>query len=257
MLARKIKEKLKLGQPTFGAWMSLAHPSIGEIFAQQGFDWVLVETEHTAIDNSQVLPLLMAIEGRGAVPLVRIAGVDPLQAKAMLDSGAGGIFVPLVNCREDAEACVRMAKYPPLGERGVGVARAHGYGKSFKEYVATANDDTLVVVQIEHIKAVECIDEILTVPGVDVAFIGPYDLSMSMGYPGEIHHPEVQKAMDRVRDAALRHGVAPGIHLLHPADARRLLKTRLDEGYRFIAVGSDIVILQETISDLKALCEND
>jgi len=254
MLARKLKEKLRNDQPVFGGWMSLAHPSIGEIFARAGFDWVLVETEHTAIDNSDVLPVLMAIEGRGAAPLVRLASVDPVQAKAVLDSGAAGIFVPLVNNRQDAELSVRMAKYPPQGNRGVGLARAHGYGVDFEEYIRCANEDGLVVVQIEDISAVECIDEILMVEGIDVAYIGPYDLSMSMGYPGQLNHPEVKKAMDRVKEAALRHGVSPGIHLLHPEQVEKDLDARLEEGYRFIAIGSDIVILQETMQHLGALC---
>ncbi|MEM1156908.1 MAG: aldolase/citrate lyase family protein [Verrucomicrobiota bacterium] len=254
MLARNIKKKLASGEPVFGGWMSLAHPSIGEIFAQAGFDWVLVETEHTAIDNSQVLPILMAIEAGGAVPLVRLASVDPVQAKAMMDSGVGGIFVPLVNNRDDAELSVKMAKYPPQGIRGVGLARAHRYGVNFKEYIEHANEDSLVVVQIEDIQAVECIDEILSVEGVDVAYIGPYDLSMSMGLPGQLDHPEVKAAMDRILESALKHGVAPGLHMLHPEQAKTNLQARLDEGYRFIAMGSDLVILQETMKEFRDLC---
>ena len=114
MLAREIKEKLSQGEASIGTWMSMAHPSIAEILSTAGYDFVVVETEHTAIDISEVLQLLIAIEGRGSVPLVRLAGIDPIQAKAVLDSGAAGVLVPMVNTKSDAELCVQMTKYPPV-----------------------------------------------------------------------------------------------------------------------------------------------
>jgi len=244
-LAGNLKKKLARGEPVFGGWISLAHPSIGEIFGGAGFDWVAVETEHTCIDNSEVLPLLMAIQGAGAVAMVRLAGIDPLQAKAVLDGGAGGVLVPMVNSRTDAEACVRMVKYPPRGERGVGLARAQGYGAEFDAYIAKANDETLVMAQIEDKRGVQAVEEILAVDGIDGVYIGPYDLSMSMGLPGQLDHPEVQKAMERVRKAALQAGKTAGIHLLHARQASGEVKKHLDLGYRFIALGSDLVILSE------------
>ena len=148
MLARKIKEKMRGGEPSIGSWMSMAHPSIAEILAMAGYDWVVVETEHTAIDVSEVLRMIIAIEQRGAVPLVRLAWNDPIQAKAVLDSGAAGVLVPMVNSRAEAELAVSMTKYPPLGSRGVGLARAQGYGEHFDAYVKNANADGLLIVQI-------------------------------------------------------------------------------------------------------------
>lgn len=173
MLAADIKRKLRTGQVTLGSWMSMAHPSIAEILAGAGYEWVVIETEHTAIDNSEVLRLIIAIEHAGAVPLVRLAWVDPIQCKAVLDSGAAGVLVPMVNTREEAELAVKMVKYPPLGFRGVGLARAQGYGERFAKYVAEANDSTLLIVQIEHKDAVANIEAILDVPGIDGTFIGP------------------------------------------------------------------------------------
>jgi len=126
MLARRIKEGWGRGESSMGTWISMAHLSIAEILATAGYDFVVVDTEHTAIDVSEVMPLLGAIEQRGAVPLVRLAGVDPVQAKAVLDSGAAGVLVPMVNTRAEAEMCVQMTKYPPLGGRGIGLARAQG-----------------------------------------------------------------------------------------------------------------------------------
>jgi len=256
LLASRIKEKLKRGEVSIGSWISLAHVSNAEILAAAGYDWIAIETEHTAIDMREVLRLIMAIEGRGAVPMVRLAGIDPLQAKTALDSGAAGLLVPLVNTRAAAELAVTMAKYPPQGFRGMGVARAHGYGKHFAEYVSQANEDTLLVVQIEHIEAVRNIEEILSVPGIDGTFIGPYDLSASLGIPGQIDHPEVQAAKQRVLEVTLAHGLTAGIHLLHPDQAAANLRQCIVEGYRFIALGSDIMFLGESSRSLHTIARN-
>lgn len=251
MLASTIKQKLRNGEVSVGAWMSLAHVSIAEIFASAGFDWVVIETEHTAIDVSEVLRVLIAIEGRGAVPLVRLAWNDPIQCKAVLDSGAAGVIVPMVNTKAEAELAVKAAKYPPMGFRGVGLARAHGYGTNFDAYVRSANDETLLVLMIEHIDAVNNIEEILSVPGIDATFIGPYDLSMSMGLPGQLTHPDVVAARQRVLRATLARGLTAGIHLLH-ADATADLGRYIASGYRFVALGSDIVLLGESARALHA-----
>jgi 2-dehydro-3-deoxyglucarate aldolase len=246
VLAGSIKEKLARGEASLGSWMSMGHVSIAEILASAGYDWVVIETEHTAIDVSEVLPLLIAIEGRGAVPLVRLAWNDPIQCKAVLDSGAAGVIVPMINTREDAELAVKMVKYPPLGFRGVGLARAHGYGQGFDDYMRRANAETLLVLQIEHIDAVNNIDAILSVPGIDATFIGPYDLSSSMGIPGQLSHPDVVAAKKRVLDATIARGLAAGIHLVHPDRVATELPACLEQGYRFIALGTDILFLGDS-----------
>jgi 2-keto-3-deoxy-L-rhamnonate aldolase RhmA len=246
MLARRIKEGLSRGEPAIGTWMSTAHPSIAEILADAGYDFVVVDTEHTAIDVSEVLRLIIAIERRGSVPLVRLAGIDPIQAKAVLDSGASGVLVPLVNTKADAELCVQMTKYPPLGARGIGLARAQGYGEDFDEYVAHANEDSLLIVQIEHKDAVENIEDILSVPGIDGTFIGPYDLSMSLGVPGQLDHPDVLSAKKRVLDATIAHGLVAGEHLVHPGKAEEDCLPAIAAGYRFLALGSDILFLGDS-----------
>ena len=246
MLARQINEKMARGEASIGTWLSMAHPSIAEILASAGYDFVVVETEHTAIDISEVLRLLVAIEGKECVSLVRLAGIDPIQAKAVLDSGAAGVLVPMVNTRADAELCVQMTKYPPLGARGIGLARAQGYGEGFKDYVANANDDSLLIVQIEHKDAVENIEEILSVPGIDGTFIGPYDLSMSLGVPGQLDHPKVLRSQERVLDVTLSHGLVAGTHFVHPDTAAEDCSAAIAAGYRFIALGTDILFLGES-----------
>lgn len=251
MLARKIKDKMRRGEPSIGTWMSMAHPSIAEILAMAGYDWVVVETEHTGIDVSEVLRLLIAIEQRGSIPLVRLAWNDPIQAKAVLDSGAAGVLVPMINTREEAELAVKMTKYPPLGYRGVGLARAQGYGENFNEYVEHANDDTLLMVQIEHKDAVANIEEILSVPGIDGTFIGPYDLSMSMGIPGQITHPDLLVAKRKVLDATLAKGLIAGVHFVQPRTALEDCQKAVAEGYRFIALGTDILFLGDSARALQ------
>lgn len=243
MLARKIKDKLNSGKVSIGSWMSMAHPSIAEILAMAGYDWVVIETEHTAIDVSEVLRLIIAIEQRGSIPLVRLAWNDPIQAKAVLDSGAAGIIVPMVNTKIEAELAVKMTKYPPMGFRGVGLARAQGYGVDFDEYVNCANADTLLLLQIEHIDAVNNIEEILSVPGIDGTYIGPYDLSMSLGIPGQLNHPDVINAKNKVLEATLKKGLVAGIHCVHSGTAYNDSKLAIEQGYRFIAIGTDILFL--------------
>lgn len=251
MLAAEIKAKLKRGEVSIGSWMSMAHVSIAEILASAGYEWVVVETEHTAIDNSEVLKLVMAIEGAGAIPLVRLAWNDPIQCKAVMDSGAAGVLVPMVNTRADAQLAVQSVKYPPLGFRGVGLARAQGYGQDFNAYVARANADSLLIVQIEHIDAVRNIEEICAVPGIDGTFIGPYDLSMSMGIPGQLDHPDLLKARQRVLDATLARGLTAGIHLIHPDRAAADIGNVVAAGYRFVALGTDILFLGDSCRALQ------
>jgi 2-dehydro-3-deoxyglucarate aldolase len=256
MLAAKIKRTLKDGKLTIGSWMSMAHVSIAEILASAGYDWVVIETEHTAIDVSEVLRLIVAIEGRGAIPLVRLAWNDPIQAKAVMDSGAAGILVPMVNTKADAELAVSSIKYPPMGLRGVGLARAQGYGVALDEYVRNANRDGLLMVQIEHIDAVKNIDEILSVPGIDGTFIGPYDLSLSMGLAGQLQHPDVEVAKQHVLEATKTHGLAPGIHLVHPDTAAEDLRKCAELGYRFIALGTDILFLGDSCRSLHTMARS-
>lgn len=252
ILAAAIKEKIRRGEPSIGSWMSMAHVSIAEILSSAGYDWVVIETEHTAIDNSEVLKLLIAIERHGAIPLVRLAWNDPIQCKAVMDSGAAGVIVPMVNTRAEAELAVKSIKYPPLGFRGVGLARAQAYGQTFDNYVTRANEDSLLIVQIEHIDAVNNIDEICSVPGVDGTFIGPYDLSSSLGIPGQLDHPEVVAAKQRVLEASLAHGLFAGIHLVHPDCAEVEVARCLQAGYLFLALGTDILFLGDSCRTLAA-----
>lgn len=238
-----VKSKLKRRQVSLGSWIASAHVSVAEILAGAGFEWIAVDMEHSNITLAELPALFAAIENGGATPLVRLPENDPSFARRVMDTGACGVIVPMVNSRKDAERIVKAVKYPPEGKRGVGIARAHGYGRSFLPHVKKSNDDVLVVVQIEHIEAVRNVELIFSVPGVDAYMIGPYDMSGSLGIPGQLNHPKVEEAKAKVLKAGKAKRIVPGIHLVHPTELE--LEEALKLGYRFIALSSDILLLKD------------
>ena len=235
------KEKLKQGKPVFGGWMLIGHPWIAELMAGEGFDWICVDMEHSTIGHEAFQNIALAVKGSGCDLLARLHSCDPVQAKFVLDTGADGIIVPMINSRAQAEQAVAMARFQPAGLRGVSVSRATDYGRNFKDYTSSHNEKVIVVVMLEHIEGAENADDILSIPGIDAAFIGPYDLSASMGTPGELNHPDVCAAQEKIIAACRKHGVAPGIHVVAPSAEQ--LRQRLDEGYSFIACSSDILMI--------------
>jgi len=236
-----LKKRLCANEVTVGSWISLGHPAIAEIMAAAGFDWLVVDLEHSVIDMRDAEELIRTIDLKGCVPLARMTSNDCNQIKRVMDAGAHGVIVPMVNSAEEARQVVAAVRYPPFGVRGVGLARAQGYGNAFQDYKKWLEKEYIVVVQIEHINAVEAIDEILMVEGVDAFIVGPYDLTGSMGIPGEFDDPRFEQAMTRVLKAGREHGIPGGIHVVEP-DIQQL-KGRIDEGYRFLAYSVDIRML--------------
>jgi 2-dehydro-3-deoxyglucarate aldolase len=242
-----IKKALREGKPTIGSWITLGHPAVAEILSLSGFDWLVVDLEHSVIGLDEMQALFQAMGGAGTVPLVRMGENNPRLISRVMDAGAYGVIVSMVNSVEEAERAVRAVKYPPMGERGVGLSRAQSYGLSFKDYAGSINDESLVVVQIEHAKAVDALEDILAVEGVDAFFVGPYDLSASMGAAGDFENPKVKAALARVMDVGGRLGVPAGIHVVEP-DTGEVFQ-RLDEGYRFIAFSVDMLFLTRTAAN--------
>ena len=238
-----LKQKLQNRELTIGSWITLGHPSIAEIMAKAGYDWLTVDMEHSAITLHQAQQLIQVIELCGCVPLVRVGDNDPNLIKRVMDAGAHGVIVPMVNTREDAKQAVASVKYPPYGFRGVGLARAQGYGASFEEYKQWNDDESIVIVQIEHIKAVENLEDILTVEGVDGFIIGPYDLSGSLGVPGKFDHPDVIAALEKVKETTNRLDALSGFHVIPPTIED--LQEKVAEGYLFVAHSLDILFLGE------------
>lgn len=209
--------------------------------SKAGFDWLAIDLEHGAIDLATAFTLIQVVELAGCTPLVRLSANDPVQASRVMDAGARGVIVPLVQSAVDAQRAVEAVKYPPDGRRGVGLSRAHGYGVSFHEYVRENAESSIVIAMIEQREGVDRVAEILDVSGVDGVFIGPYDLSASFGVTGDLDHPLVAEAIRCVVESARVHGKAAGIHVVHPPLTQ--VADRLAEGFRFVAFGGDMLFL--------------
>jgi 2-dehydro-3-deoxyglucarate aldolase len=218
---------------------------VAELMAAAGFDFLTVDAEHSAVEIPQVQALFQAIRSGNPIcaPLVRLPGHDYAMVKRYMDAGAAGVIAPLINSADQAAEVVSAVKYPPDGSRGVGYARANVYGMALQDAVASANAETLVCVQIEHADGVAAVNEILAVPGVDAAFIGPYDLSASMGITGQFDHRLMRDAERRILESCRHHGVAAGIHVVAPDPAE--VARRIAEGYRMIAYSLDITMLAD------------
>jgi 4-hydroxy-2-oxoheptanedioate aldolase len=238
MRPNTVKLKLRAGEPAIGTFMALGSPLGAEQLAHLGFDWLLIDQEHGAIDAPLTQSLLQAISTTETIPLIRVPSNKEEWIGRALDAGAYGVIVPMVNTREEAEEAVRAARYPPSGSRGIGGSRTRLYGGS--DYVQHANEEILLVVELEHADAVRNARDILSVPGVDAYFIGPGDLCASLGLPHtwEPDFPEFWASIDEISRVGKELGIPGGIHA-SPARAGAMI----DRGYRFIAVGFDISFL--------------
>lgn len=236
----------------FGSWITRPDPAIAEVMAKSGyFSWLTVDIEHSPISINQAEDLIRIIQLSGIEAYVRLSKNDSTLIKRVLDAGADGIIVPSVNTYNDAKKAVDACFYSPRGNRGVGLARVQNYGTKFQEYKKTTMQETKVIVQIEHAEAVENIDEIFSVKGIYGYFIGPYDLSASLGEVGNFTSTKVINALNVVKSAGLKKGIRPGYHVIEP-DSKEVIK-RKDEGYKIIGVSLDMLFL---IRDLDIVFKN-
>lgn len=227
--------------PTLGSWITLAHPAIAEIMAKAGFEWLVVDLEHSVITLREAEELIRVIDLCGSIPYVRVTANDPNQIKRVLDAGAKGIIVPMINSLPEVEKAANALFYPPKGKRGVGLARAQGYGVKFQSYLE-AHYHLKLIVQIEHIDAVNKLEEILSHPALYGFIVGPYDLSASMNMPGQFTHLTFLKALDQIKIISKKYPhVRRGFHLVEP-DVNALEKL-ISEQYDFIAYSVDIRML--------------
>jgi 2-dehydro-3-deoxyglucarate aldolase len=239
-VTRKLRTRLRAGGATIGSWMQIPHASVAEIMGQAGYDWVALDLEHGAIALHQLPDLCRALELGGTLPLARIAQADPRECKQALDAGVGGVIVPMIESGEQLAAVRDWCRWPPAGTRGVGFSRANLFGRHFEAYREEAQAP-LLVAMIEHIRAVERLETIVAVEGLDAVLIGPYDLSASMGLTAQFEDPRFAQALQRVRAVTAARGIACGVHVVAPEPA--MLSRRLAEGYRFIAYAIDAVFL--------------
>ncbi len=240
-----VKAALREGKPQVGTWLSLASPLAARYMARTGFHWLTLDIEHSCVNWETAAMIFGAIADAGGVPLARVPFNNLENVKRCLDNGAFGIVFPMCNSVEEAERAVSACKYPPVGERSVGGSlHAMNFGGSSAEYYRRANEEILVIIQAEHILAVENADAIFSVPGVDAVFVGPNDLLSSMHKTPDMdsNDPEFVAALRHIRETANRHGIAPGIHVSNPAAATR----RIEEGWQFIAVSSELGFMQQS-----------
>jgi 2-dehydro-3-deoxyglucarate aldolase len=231
------RTRLRSGERLVAPLLTLNSPEVTELMSAVGFDWLFIDAEHAPLEPFQMQALL---QGAGATPcVIRLAAGDEVPIKKALDIGAAGIIAPQVNSADHARRIVQAAKYAPIGQRGLGIARAHGYGLTVREYMQRANDDTAVIVQAEHRDAVEHIREIVRVDGVDGVLIGPYDLSASLGRPGAVDHPDVTGAIERVRAACAEVGLPIGIFGVTP----EAVQPYIARGFTMIVVGVDTMLM--------------
>lgn len=239
MAEKSFSERIRSGEsPLIGTVISLPCPDIADILSRLSFEWLFFDLEHGNLNFQIVQQMVQATGGRCA-SVVRVPSQDEAAIKKTLDIGIDGIMIPQVNTATEARRIVQLCKYPPEGTRGVGLARAQGYGTTLLEYLQTANRNVCVIIQIEHIDAVHAIDDILAVDEIDAVFIGPFDLSGSLGKLGEINHPEVTAAIQQVVVACTQRGVTSGIFSSTPQQAIAWYR----EGVRLFAVGVDAALL--------------
>ena len=244
-MTHSFKQKLKEGKPLIGTIQTLAALDITEILTTAGFDWLFIDLEHSALDVSAAQRIMQAAQNKCHC-IARVPVGDELWIKRVLDAGADGLIFPQVKTAGQAKKLVQLCKYPPEGTRGVGLARAQGFGMTFDEYIESANRDIAVIMQIEHIEAVDNIEAIVQVPGIDALFIGPYDLSCSMDMTGKVDDARVQEKIEIVRSTAAAAGLPAGIFTVNPAD----VKPFVDKGYTFITLGIDVMFFSGAVQQI-------
>jgi 2-dehydro-3-deoxyglucarate aldolase len=238
-----LKEKLCNNELTIGSWITIGHPAVAEILANAGFEWLVIDIEHTTIDLSMVQMMITTIQSCGATALVRVSKNEEVVIKRVLDAGADGIIVPMVCSAADARQAVDYAKYPPTGKRGVGIARAQKYSTNIDFYKEWIENNLVIIAQIEHIEGIRNLDAILDVEGIDGTIIGPYDLSGSLGMPGDFDRAEMVEALDRFKKTCKANNFSMGFHVVD-TDLKKIQK-KINEGYRFIAYGTDFLFMSD------------
>jgi 2-keto-3-deoxy-L-rhamnonate aldolase RhmA len=236
------RHKLCSHEPLIGTVITLASPAIAEICEAAGVDWLFLDMEHGQLELADVRQVIQAV-GESTDVLVRVPENREVWAKRVLDLGATGLIFPQVKTADEAREICSWCRYSPAGSRSVGIARAHRYGNRFSEYLASANGSATVVLQIEHATAIANLQQILAVPGIDALFLGPYDLSASLGVPGRTDAPAVKQAMTKFRVACRAAKMPCGIFAPSNAVAKRYLK----DGYTLLAVALDALLLLKSV----------
>lgn len=242
-MINNIRSTLQEGKPSIGSWMQLPDPSVAEIMGRAGYDWVAVDLEHGTFSRQTLPGIFRALKLGGTLPLARVAQAHPKDIKQALDAGAQGLILPMIESGDQLVKAVSWALYPPQGTRGIGYCQANMFGKHFDAYLKSSAA-LLLVAQLEHIRAVQNLDEILSVEGLDAIMVGPYDLSGSMDLIGQFENPKFLKVMDTIFCKAKKNNIPMGLHVVQPD--RGVLESKVIDGYQFIAYGIDAVFLYQS-----------
>lgn len=248
-----LKNRLRNRELLFAGWASLGHPQVTEMLLRSGVDFLGIDIEHSTISQEKSQRIIAACHAGGIPCLPRVATHNQEAIKRLLDSGADGVIVPTVETAEQVEKIIEWVKYPPLGKRGYGIARAQGYGHDFQEYTSQWNESSVLIIQIESISAVENIEQLLQFDEVDGAMVGPYDISGSLGIPGKIDHEKVQEASQHVVNACKKFSKACGTQDINPTPES--VRAAINTGYTFVVLASDVFILWKWGERMQALIE--
>lgn len=244
----RLKQKLASGKPALGSVVFVNDISVIEIMGANGCDWLWIDAEHSWKAKPDIFAALVAARAAGIPAFVRIAWNDPVLAKPILDMGADGLIFPFINSAKEAEAAIKSMMYPPKGVRGFAAIRPLGYGTiPLNDYLDTVDQNTFHIVQVEHAEAVKNIDEICRVDGIDCLMFGPMDLTASYGVLGQINHPSVVAAIDKVCEAAYKHNIPLGISTGY---SREHMDLWLKRGIKLFAAGADLTILSGALANI-------
>jgi 4-hydroxy-2-oxoheptanedioate aldolase len=251
MRNNKTKALLASGKPVNGVVVRFPSPALVEMFGYLGFDFVMIDREHGSLSREGTEDLIRAADVSGITPIVRVPFLDPKEISGVLDIGAAGVQVPEVNTRANALACVKACKFGPEGERGMAMGRGGDYGMTldWTEFVPWSNKETMIVVHIESVEAVHNLPDMLAVDGIDVYFVGPADMSQSLGYPGQLSHPVVMAKIDEAIGKILAAGKTAGVY----ASSAATMLAYKKKGVTYLMISADNLIRQVTREYLAAM----
>lgn len=247
----KLKKALRNRERLFAGWVSFAHPSITETIAKAGFDFIAIDMEHSTINQAEAQRIIAASQAEGVPCLPRPVSHSNDYIKPLLESGADGMLIQMVNTQEDVKILIDNFKYPPIGKRSYGVSRAQGYGFDFEEYITCWNQNSSFIIQVESIQAVNNIEKLLSFDEVDGVMVGPYDISGSLGFPGQTDHPKVIEASKKVITACEKYSKSCGTQIADPNEKN--IKDLFDLGYTYVILGSDLFVLWKWSEQMKKL----
>ena len=251
---QKLKQAMRNREQLFAAWVSYGHPSISDTFAKSGFDFIAIDMEHSKISLTEEKRIIAACQSEGVPCLPRPVSHSNDYIKPLLESGADGMLIQMVNTAEEVRHLINDLKFPPIGKRSYGVSRAQGYGFDFDEYITHWNETSTFIIQVESIDAVNNIEKLLAFDEIDAVMIGPYDISGSLGVPGQLNHPKVLEASKKVIKACKKFGKSCGTQLNDPNPEN--IQLLFDMGYTFAILGSDLFVLWKWAEQMQQIIKS-